>query len=108
MGLLVTQMRLSYLRIQRMDLEYKIQLVTQSKMSLSQTIGELVQVGNDYDPDSPTTKLLQQRQAKLKVIEEKLDMQMAAYQARLKMIETEEQSAKSMLEKNIQSSFTYG
>lgn len=108
MGLFVAQMRLMYLHQQKADLEYKIQLVTQSKMSLSQTISELVEVGNDYDPDSPTTKLLQQRQAKLKVIESKLNHQMEEYQIRLKMIETEEQSAKAMLDKNIQSSFTYG
>ena len=52
--------------------------------------------------------MLQQRQAKLKVLEAKLDQQMAAYQARLKMIDVETESARAMLEKNIQSSFSYG
>ena len=108
MGLLVAQMRLMYLHQQKSDLEYKIQLVTQARMSLSQTVSELVEVGNDYDPDSPTTKLLQQRQAKLKVLESKLNHQMEEYQIRLKMVETEEQSAKAMLDKNIQGAFTYG
>lgn len=108
MGLLVSQIRLIYLQHQKLDLEYKIQLITQTKMSLSASVSDLVQVGNDLDPESPTTKMLQQRQAKLKVLEAKLDQQMAAYNARLKMIDTEYESARAMVDKNIQSSFTYG
>ena len=108
MGLLVAQIRLMYLQQQRLDLEYKIQLITQTKMGLAQSVSDLMQVGNDYDPESPTTKLLQQRQAKLKVLEAKLDQQMAAYNTRLKMIDQETESAKAMLDKNIQSSFSYG
>lgn len=77
-------------------------------MGLSQSVSDLMQVGNDYDPESPTTKMLQQRQAKLKVLEQKLDLQMQQYQTRLKMIDTEYQSCQGMLDKNIQQSFSYG
>lgn len=77
-------------------------------MGLSQSVSDLMQVGNDYDPESPTTKMLQQRQAKLKVLEQKLDQQMAQYQTRLKMVDTEYESAVAMRDKNIQSSFSYG
>ena len=108
MGLLTSQIRLMYLQQQRLDLEYKIQLITQTKMGLSQSVSDLMQVGNDYDPESPITKQLQQRQAKLKVLEQKLDMQMQEYQNRLKMIDTEYDSCKAMMDKNIQSSFSYG
>lgn len=108
MGLIVAQIRLMYLQQQRLDLEYKIQLITQTKLGLSASVSDLMQVGNDYDPESPTTKMLQQRQAKLKVLEQKLDQQMAMYNTRLKMIEAETQSAQQMLDKNIQQSFRYG
>lgn len=108
MGLITSQIRLLYLQQQRLDLEYKIQLITQAKMGLSQSVSDLMQVGNDYDPESPTTKMLQQRQAKLKVLEQKLDLQMQQYQTRLKMIDTEYQSCQGMLDKNIQQSFSYG
>lgn len=108
MGLIVAQIRLMYLQQQRLDLEYKIQLITQTKLGLSASVSDLMQVGNDYDPESPTTKMLQQRQAKLKVLEQKLDQQMAQYNTRLKMIEAETQSAQQMLDKNIQQSFRYG
>ncbi|MBO6087495.1 hypothetical protein J6P92_04010 [bacterium] len=108
MGLIVAQIRLMYLQQQKLDLEYKIQLITQTKMGLSASVSDLMQVGNDFDPESPTTKMLQQRQAKLKVLEQKLDNQMAAYNSRLKMIEVEFESARGMMEKNIQQSFRYG
>ena len=108
MGLITSQIRLMYLQQQKLDLEYKLQLITQTKMGLSQSANDLLQVGNDFDPESPTTKMLQQRQAKLKVIEDKLEMQMQQYQNRLKMIEAEYESCKGMLDKNIQKSFTYG
>ena len=75
---------------------------------MSQSVSDLMQAGNDYDPESPITKQLQQRQAKLKVLDQKLDMQMQEYQNRLKMIEAEYDSCKDMLGKNIQSSFSYG
>lgn len=108
MGLIVSQIRVMYLQQLKLDLEYKIQLITQTKMGLSQSVSDLMQVGNDYDPESPTTKMLQQRQAKLKVLEQKLDQQMAQYQTRLKMVDTEYESAVAMRDKNIQSSFSYG
>lgn len=108
MGLITSQIRLLYLQQSRLDLEYKIQLITQTKMGLMQSTSDLMQVGNDYGPESPTTKLLQQRQAKLKVLEDKLDMQMQEYQNRLKMINAEYESCKGLLDKNIESSFSYG
>lgn len=108
MGLIVSQIRLMYLQQQRLDLEYKVQLITQTKMGLSKSVSDLMEVGNDYDPESPTTKMLQQRQAKLKVLEQKLDQQLEQYNIRLKMIDQEYQSAQGMLDKNIQSSFSYG
>jgi hypothetical protein len=108
MGLIVSQIRVMYLQQLRLDLEYKIQLITQAKLGLSQSVSDLMQVGNDYDPESPTTKMLQQRQAKLKVLEQKLDQQMSQYQTRLKMVDTEYESAVAMRDKNIQSSFSYG
>lgn len=108
MGLLVSQIRVMYLQQARLDLEYKIQLITQTKMGLAASVNDLMQVGNDFDPESPTTKLLQQRQQKLKVLDQKLDQQLAQYQTRLKMIDTEYESAVNMRDKNIERSFSYG
>lgn len=108
MGLINSTIRLNMLIAQRLDLEYKIQLITQSQMSLAQSVSDLMQVGTDYnDPDSPIAKMLQQRQAKLKVLEQRLVQQMSQYKSRLDMVNTEIESCTAMRDKNIQIVFKY-
>ncbi len=107
MGLIVAHIRAMYLQQQKLDLEYKIQLITQTRMGLSKSVDDLMQVGNDFDPESPTTKMLQQRQAKLKVLEQKLDQQMNQYKVRLNMIDAELQSARQMRDDSIKEAFSY-
>ncbi len=102
MGLITATLRMQYLQQARLDLEYKIQLITQTKIGLTQSGDDLMQVGNDYDPESPITKMLNQRQAKLKALEQKLDSQLLQYQNRLKMIDAEYNSCKEMFSKNLQ------
>ncbi|MBQ8168134.1 hypothetical protein IJZ97_01800 [bacterium] len=108
MGLINATIRVAMLNSQKLDLEYKIMLISQTQMNLSQSVQDLMQVGTDYtDPESPVVKMLNQRQAKLQQLEKRLQMQMAQYQTRLKMIETELESAKGMRDKNIQAAFRY-
>ena len=107
MGLITASVRKMYLNSERLDLEYKIQLITQAKMGLSESVNDLLNVGTDTDPDSPVVKQLEQRKEKLYLLEKKLDMQMQKYQEKLNMIEAEMQSCEKMFEKNVQSSFKY-
>ena len=107
MGLLTSVMRMQYLNNFKSDLEYKIMLITQTKASLVASNGDLLQVGNDYDPNSPIVKTLQERQAKMHLLEQKLDQQMAAYKAQLQMTETEMGSLRRELQNQITSSFSY-
>ena len=108
MGLINSTIRLNMLIAQRLDLEYKIQLITQSQMTLAQSVSDLMQVGTDYnDPDSPMAKMLQQRQAKLEVLEQRLVQQMNQYKSRLDMVNTEIESCTAMRDKNIQMAFKY-
>lgn len=108
MGLINSTIRLNMLISQKLDLEYKIQLITQSQMNLAQSVSDLMQVGTDYtDPDSPMAKMLAQRQAKLKVLEQRLVQQMNQYKARLDMVNTEIDSCTNMRDKNIQTAFKY-
>lgn len=67
-----------------------------------------MQVGTDYSPDSPVMKQLNQRQAKLKILEQKLDKQMVQYQTRLQMVTTELESCRGRLQGNIGRAFSYG
>ena len=107
MGLINSTLRSNMLWAQRLDLEYKIQLITQSQMNLSQSVSDLMQVGTQYDEDSPNAKLLQQRQAKLQVLEKRLVQQMNQYKSRLQMVDNEIESCTSMRDKNIERMFKY-
>jgi len=108
MGLIASQMRIMYLKAYKFDLEYKMQICTQTKLGLSSANSDLMSIGTDMDPDSEAVKKLEQRKERLNAMEKKIDMQMALYESRLKMIETELQSCQELLDKNISSSFSYG
>lgn len=108
MGYAVATIRLMYLNAQRLDLEYKLQLIADAKMNLSRTVTDLMNVGTDLDPDSPVVKKLEQRKERLYLLEKKLDMQMEQYKLRLKAIEAEEQSCRQMIDNNVKRSFSYG
>ena len=108
MGLITSTIRVAMLASQRLDLEYKVLLITQAKMNLSQSVSDLMQVGTDYtDPESQVVKMLNQRVARLQQLEKRLDMQLAQYNTRLEMINKEFESAVQMRSKNIESSFKY-
>ena len=107
MGLVTSQIRYLYLTFLQHDLEYKIQLVTRTKMGLARSVSDILNVGTDLDPDSPELKLLEKRRQRLLQVEKKLDAQMAIYQGQLKAIDTEKESVKRMLEKNVKQSFSY-
>ena len=107
MGVITDSIRMQYLSNQKMDYEYKIQLVTQARMGLTRAGDDLMQVGTDYSPDSPVVKQLQQRQNKLKMLEQKLEQQMIRYQTGLQMVNTEYEACRSRLYQNIGQSFRY-
>ena len=107
MGMATSQLRLMYLNAYRLDLEYKIQLITDAKMNLSKTCTDLINVGTDLSSDDPVVKMLEARKERLNQMEKKLDMQLQQYQNKLKMIDTEYSSCESMLQKNIERSFKY-
>lgn len=107
MGMATSQMRLMYLNAYRLDLEYKIQLITEAKMNLSRTVTDLLNVGTDLDADDPVVKKLEARKERLNIMEKKLDMQMQQYQQKLQMIDTEMQSCQKLVDKNIKMSFQY-
>ncbi len=107
MGFVTDSIRLRQLNGQVMDLKFKIQQITTTKMSLTGINSDLTKVGTDYDPDSPVMKTLQQRQEKIKLLEEKLNAQQHEYQLQLEMAETELKSCKERLKSEIQEEFSY-
>lgn len=69
------------------ELEYKILLINQAKMGLSESATELMNAGTDMDPESPAIKQLEQRKERLNLLEKKLDLQLSEYKAKLEMVE---------------------
>lgn len=108
MGLLTASIRKQYLIGYKSDLEYKIQTITQAKMSLSSSVSDLLESGKDMDPENPAMKVLEQRRERLNLLEKKLDMQMNEYKEKLEMVEAEIKSCEGMFSKDLQDSFSYG
>ena len=107
MGMATSQLRLMYLNAYRLDLEFKMQLITEAKMNLSKTCTDLINVGTDLSSDDPVVKMLEARKERLNQMEKKLDMQMQQYQQKLQMINQEYSSCEKILSDNIQRSFKY-
>jgi len=108
MGLISASIRKQYLLAYRNELEFKMQVITQSKMGLSQSVSDLLNAGTDLDSENPVVKQLEQRKERLNILEKKLDMQMNEYQEKLKMVEKEMEACDAMFESNLKTSFSYG
>lgn len=107
MGLLIAIVRKRFLMMQRSNAEWKMQLITQAKATATNSVNDLLQVGTDYEADSLITKKLQQRQYKLKLLEEKLDAQMTALKAQVEICNTEIESCDKMIQNHMKTSFSY-
>lgn len=107
MGLISSQIRVAFLTLYRSDLEFRIQMLTQTRLQLSSSVNELVSVGTDLDPDSPEMKVLNSRQERLKMIDQKLDAELKRFQNQLQAVDTEIDSAQKFVDKNIKSTFSY-
>ncbi|HBG49123.1 MAG TPA: hypothetical protein DDW90_06405 [Cyanobacteria bacterium UBA9971] len=108
MGLVSGIIRLQTLKEMELDLEYKIQTLSQTKMQLASQGFELVTIGSDLDPESPEVKQLEQRRQKLQLMEKKIDAEMLKHQNMLKMAEAEIESAQKIVDNSIKRSFSYG
>lgn len=107
MGLITSSYRMMYLTAYRMSLETKIQWIAAAKMELVASSDEIMALGNDLDPENPAVKQFEVRKDRLAMLEKRLDMQMQEYQNRLKMVDTELQSAQGAVDSAIKNSFSY-
>lgn len=107
MGLLSAAIRKQYLIAYKNELQFKIQLITQAKMGLSESVTDLLKTGSDLDPENPVVKQLEERKSRLNLLEKKLDMQMNEYKEKLEMIEAEEKGCEEMFKSSVASSFSY-
>lgn len=107
MGLLIGIIRKRQLRHQKAEAEWQLQLITQAKLAAQKSANDLLQVGTDYEADSLIAKKLQERQYKLKLLEQKLDEKKAILETQIKEYAEEMQSCQSMIDAHIKESFSY-
>ena len=107
MGLLVGIIQRRQLTMEKSNLAFQLLLITKAMSVASNSANELLQVGTDYEADTLIAKKLQERQYKLKLLEEKLQSQKGAIQVRLNEIEEELKSVDSMINAEIKTMFSY-
>ena len=103
MGLIAATIQKQSMIAYKHDLEYKMMLISQAKMGLSDSTKDLMSVGTDMDPDNPVVKQLEQRKERLNALEKKLDMELAEYKTRLEMAEANMAMAEKMEQSAIKS-----
>lgn len=103
MGLIAASVQKQYLIAYQNELEYKISLIAQAKMNLTSASNDLLNAGTNLDPENPMVKQLEQRRARLNMLEKKLDMQMEEYQTKLKMIDENMKACDNMVDKGVRS-----
>lgn len=88
MGIVTQTIGTQQYMAQKADLEYKINQINQAKLSLTNSLNELMNVGTDLDPDSTMVKHLEERKAKLHQLEKQLDMELQKYQTQLQLVDS--------------------
>ena len=107
MGYVSDSIRLRQLSGERRDLKYKIQQVVMTKKELANINNDLMKPGTTYDPNSPVMKTLQERQEKIKILEDKLDQEIQAYTLDLQATEAEYKACLGRLPGEIAEEFSY-
>ncbi len=107
MGLLIAIIRKRQLRMMKSTAEWQLHLITQGIYAAQKSANDLLQVGTDYESDSLIAKKLQQRQYKLKLVEEKLNEKKSILETQIKEYTEEMQSCQSMIDAHIKDNFSY-
>lgn len=101
MGLIAATVTKQYLMAYKHDIEYKMTLIRQARLELEDSVKDLLNVGNDMDPESPTVKQLEQRKERLNMLEKKLDTELEEYEVKLKMIDANMKASDDMIKESI-------
>lgn len=88
MGIVTKTIGTQQYMAQKADLEYKINQINQAKLSLTNSLNELMNVGTDMDPDSLEVKQLEARKERLHQFEKQLDMKLQEYSQQLSLVQS--------------------
>lgn len=99
---LVSAMRLMYLTGQRHDLDYQIDTINSSRANILASINTMIPNGADMEPDSPEVKIMEQRKQRLMLVDKKLEQDLVHAQAKLDVLNAEEQKVSAKLKEQSQ------
>ena len=105
MGFAASQARLMMLTARMSDIELQGQFINQARLQLANTVGALFTITANLEPESETVQLLQARIAAIQSIDKALDLQLRRLDSQREAIQTELDSVKKVVTKNIQSTF---
>lgn len=89
MGLLDATYMKQQLIAQQHDIERDMNQIRQSKMALTEANKDLLHAGTDMDSDNPVIKQLEERRARLSLLEKELDLKMDRNETKLAMIKND-------------------
>lgn len=105
MGLAASQARFLALTARKSNLELKGQFINQSRMQLSNLMGQLFNASANLEPDSKTAKLLQARVERLQQVDKMLELQLRRVDTQQQAVQTEISAVQKVIDKNIDMTF---
>lgn len=101
MGVIVASFTKQELLGQKHDIEDDMIQIRAAKRGLTNANKDLMHAGTDMDPENPVVKQLEERKARLSLLEKKLDLQMDEYETKLAMINKDIQRCDETLKNSI-------
>lgn len=101
MGLLEATYTKQQLIAQKHDIERDMNQIRSAKRGLTDANKDLIQAGTDMDSDNPVVRQLEERKARLDLLEKKLDMQMNDYEVKIAMINRDIQKCDETIKSSI-------
>lgn len=105
MGLAASQGRLLMLTARKSDLEFQLQIIQQARMAIANMMNALLPAGASLEPESGQMQAMQMRMAQIQQKDKILEMQANRIDTQHKAVQTEIDSVKKVIDKNIESSF---
>lgn len=93
----VAQLQMMFLMSSISDLTFQDMSINMAKMSLANSMGQLIGLSTNLDQDSPFVKALQSRLAIIQMLDKSLDLQKQRIETILKAQETEKESLKKII-----------
>lgn len=102
MGLFTGLITLTALKQRELDIDGQIEETLNTINQVAAYSSDLVTIGDNLDPDTPESKMLNQRKHKLENMEKKLNADLTKYQNQLKLVQGQIQTFQGLVDHGIQ------